>query len=189
MRNCGCAGVALRAFSYQMIASSVRDCSRCARPDPAVKQADLGIAGTEPDGLLLGRDKLLDRPGHELAPAEMGVCVGPVAVKRDHRLVFGNGLVISVLRAQHLGFGEMRGRAAGRGGQGSLGQVFRAHNICRGRVGHRIEDTGRERDRQPALRRRRTADRAPTPARTASIASARFSRDGGFNRTARPRKI
>ena len=61
-------------------------------PDPAIEKADLGIAGTEPDGLLLGRDQLLDRPGHELAPAEMGVCVGPVAVERDHRLVFGNGL-------------------------------------------------------------------------------------------------
>src|SRR5579864_8193768 len=32
VRNCGCAGVALRALSYQMIATSVRDCSRCTDP-------------------------------------------------------------------------------------------------------------------------------------------------------------
>ena len=122
-------------------------------PDPAIEKADLGIARTEPDGLLLGRDQLLDRPGHELAPAEMGVCVGPVAVERDDGLVFGNGLVVSVLRTQHLAFGETRERAARRRGEGSLGQVFRAHNIGRGRAGHKIEDTGRELDRQPALRR------------------------------------
>src|SRR5579862_1086764 len=67
--------------------------------DPAVKEADLGVAGTEPNGLLLRRDQLLDRPGHEPAPPEVGVGVGPVAVERDYRLVFGNCLVITMLRA------------------------------------------------------------------------------------------
>src|SRR4029077_20559364 len=76
-------------------------------PDPEIVKADLGIARTEPDGLLLGRDKLLYQPGHELAPAKMGVCVGPVAVERDGCLVFENGLVVSVLRAQHLASGKM----------------------------------------------------------------------------------
>src|SRR5271156_4706148 len=98
-------------------------------PNPAVEKTDLGIAGTEPDGLLLGRDKLLNRPGHGLAPAEMRVCVGPVAVERDDRFVFGNGLVVSVLRAQHLAFGETRGGAARRRRQGSFGQPFRTRNV------------------------------------------------------------
>ena len=117
------------------------------------KKTDLGIARTESNGLFLSRDQLLHRPGHELAPSEMRVCVGPVAVERDHCLVFGNGLVASVLRAQHLGFGEMCERAAGRCGQGSLGQAFGAHDVGRGRAGHKIKDAGGELDSQPALRR------------------------------------
>ena len=68
-------------------------------PDAAIEKANLWIARTEPDGLFLCRDKLLYRPGHELAPAAMGVRVGPVAVERDGRLVFENSLVVSVLRA------------------------------------------------------------------------------------------
>src|SRR5436190_23895852 len=94
--------------------------------DPAEKQADLGIAGTKPDRLLLRWDQLLDRPGHEVAPAEMGVCVGPVAVERDHGFVFGNSLAVSMLRAQNLGFSKMCDRAAGYDGRGLLGQLFRA---------------------------------------------------------------
>ena len=122
-------------------------------PDPEIKKTNLRIPGTEPNSLLLRRDKRLYRPRHEPAPTEMGVCVGPVAIERDDCLVFGNRLVKSVLRAQHLGLGEMRDRAAGRCGQGSLGQAFRAHNIGRGRAGHKIKGAGREFDRQPALRR------------------------------------
>jgi len=83
---------------------------------------------------------------------EMGVSVGPVAVERDDGLVFGNGLVVTVLGAQHLAFGEMRERAAGRTGQGSLGQVFRARDIGRGCVGHKVKGAGSKLDRQPALR-------------------------------------
>src|SRR5262249_8074312 len=68
-------------------------------PDPAIEKADLWIAGTEPDGLILGWNQRLNRPGHEIAPAKMGVCVGPVAVERDDGLVFEDGLVVPVLRA------------------------------------------------------------------------------------------
>src|SRR5207248_2041628 len=93
------------------------------------------------------------RAGYELAPAEMGICVGPIAVERDHGLVFENRLVVSVLRAQYLGLGEMRDRTARRRGQGALGQVFRARNISRARVSHQIKGAGGELDRQPALRR------------------------------------
>ena len=39
--------------------------------NPAMGKADLGIAGTEPHGLLLGRDEFLDQPGHELTPAKV----------------------------------------------------------------------------------------------------------------------
>ena len=181
--------MALRAFSHQMIASSVRDCRQMREPDPDIEKTDLGIAGTEPDGLFLGRDERLDRPGHELAPAEMGVCVGPVAVERDDGLVFGNGLVVSVLRAQHLAFGEMCERAAGRRGQGSLGQVLRARNIGRSRAGHKIKGAGGQRDRQPALRGDGLLGSSANARSNSITASARFSRDGGFNRTARPRKM
>src|SRR2546430_14853013 len=93
--------------------------------DPAEKQADLGIAGTKPDRLLLGWDQLLDRPGHEVAPAEMGVCVGPVAVERDHGFVFRNRLAESVQRAQHLVSCKKCARAAGPPGQGLLRQLIR----------------------------------------------------------------
>ena len=99
--------------------------------DSAVEQSDLRIARTKPDRLLLRWDQLVDRSGHEFAPAEMGVCVRPVAVECDYRFVFGSGLTISVLRAQHLGFGKMRNRAAGQRGQGLPGQFFRARNISR----------------------------------------------------------
>ena len=36
-----------------------------------------------------------------------------VAIERDHRLVFGNGLLGSALYAEHLAFGKMRKWAAG----------------------------------------------------------------------------
>ena len=39
-------------------------------PDLLIENADEGIAGAEPDGLLLERDRLLYRPGEELALAE-----------------------------------------------------------------------------------------------------------------------
>src|SRR5215467_1608081 len=77
------------------------------KPDPEIKKPDLRIARAEPDGSFLRRNKLRYRPGHELAPSEMGVCVGPVAVERDDGLVFEDGLAVAVLRAQHLAFGEM----------------------------------------------------------------------------------
>src|SRR5947207_15867492 len=111
--------------------------------DPAEKQADLGIAGTKPDRLLLGWDQLLVRPGHKVAPAEMGVCVGPVAVERDRGFVFRNSLAVSVLRAQHLGSSKMCDRAAGQRGQRLLSQLFRVRNISRSRFGHKIKDPGR----------------------------------------------
>ena len=59
----------------------------------------------------------------------MRICVGPVAVERDDGLVFGNGLVVSVLCAQHLAFSEMCQRAAGRCGERSLGQALRAETF------------------------------------------------------------
>jgi hypothetical protein len=62
--------LALRAFSNQTIASSVRDCSRCTLPDPAIPNVELGIARAKADGLLHERDRLLYRPGEELALAE-----------------------------------------------------------------------------------------------------------------------
>jgi hypothetical protein len=42
---------------------------------------------------------------------------------------FENGLVVPVLRAQYLAFGETPERAPGRRGQGPLFQAFRARNV------------------------------------------------------------
>ena len=55
--------------------------------------------------------------------------MGPVAIERDHHFVFGNGVGVSVLSAQHLGFREMRDGAARQRRQGPLGQFFRARYI------------------------------------------------------------
>jgi hypothetical protein len=77
-----------------------------------------------------GPKAALDRPGHELAPTEMGIFVGPVAVKRDDGLVFKNGLGVPVLRATPGPWRNVR-PSARRRGQGLLGQVFGARNISR----------------------------------------------------------
>jgi len=83
-------------------------------PNPVVINADIWIAGTEAEGLLLQRYHLLNRPNEELALAEGGYCEHPVAIEREHCLVFGNGLLESALSAQNLAFREMRERAARR---------------------------------------------------------------------------
>src|SRR5262249_51710153 len=88
----------------------------------------------------------------ELAPAEMGISVGPVAVERDDGLVFENSLLVAVLGAQDLALGKTRDRAARRGGESTLDQLFRARYIGVRRVGHKIKGTGGKFDRQPALR-------------------------------------
>jgi len=88
----------------------------------------------------------------------------PWTIEREHRLVFGDGFGVSALSAQHLAFGVMRKRAAGRCRQGLSGEPFRTGDVGCGRVGHIIEDAGRKRVRQIAPRR--IADRAPRHART-----------------------
>ena len=75
-----------------------------------------------------------------------------MAVRLKLLMSWGFGLVVSVLRAQHLALGETRKRAAGCRGQGALGQLFRPRNISRCRVSHKIKRAGGELDRQPALR-------------------------------------
>src|SRR6266852_1414111 len=81
--------------------------------DLAIPNAELRITGAEPYGLLHERDRLLYRPGFKLALAEREYCEHPVAIEREHCLIFGNGLLMSALCAQHLAFGEMRKGAAG----------------------------------------------------------------------------
>src|SRR3954449_6172257 len=121
-------------------------------PDAAIEKADLRIARAQSDSLFLGRDERLDQSGHELAPAEVRVCVRPVAIECDRGLVLGNRLVVPVLRAQNLGHGETRDRVAWRYGQSALGQIFRARDVGGYRVGHKIEGAGGKLDRQPTLR-------------------------------------
>src|SRR6516165_2231983 len=111
--------------------------------DSAIVKTDLRIAGTEPNGSFLSRDQSFYRPAHKLAPSEMRVCIGPVAVERDGRLVLLNGLVVPVLCAQHLALGETCERVARRGRQRSLGQAFRALSIGLGCACHKIKDASR----------------------------------------------
>jgi hypothetical protein len=57
--------------------------------------------------------RLLNRPGEQLALTQREQRRHPVAIGSEHRLVFGNGLLVPTLCAQHLAFGEMRSWAAG----------------------------------------------------------------------------
>ena len=98
------------------------------------------------------RDYFFYRPGVELALGNMVICDHPVAIERQQLLVFGNGLVVFVLRTQHLAFDPMRKQVARRRCQGLFGQRFRADKISRWRVAHVIHDKRDERDRQPTLR-------------------------------------
>src|SRR5271154_5455046 len=95
-------------------------------PNPPLQNIDLRIVGSEADGVLGERDRLLYRASVDLAVGDMGVCERPVAIKGDYRLVFGNGLRVLALPAQHLTFAVMRKRAARCRRQGSSGQIFRA---------------------------------------------------------------
>src|SRR5260370_28614766 len=81
--------------------------------NPEAPSVDQRIARTAADGLLLGRDQLLYRPGDEPAPAELGNRSRRVAIGSDHCLELGNGLRASVLRGQEKTFGVMRNRVAG----------------------------------------------------------------------------
>src|SRR5271167_1924165 len=83
-------------------------------PNPRIIFADEGIAGTEADGLFYERDYLLYRSSKELALPKMEVRGDPVAIKRDHRLICGNGFLEAAPRAQHIAFGLMRKRTARR---------------------------------------------------------------------------
>src|SRR5215831_2326390 len=81
---------------------------------PYTPYTNVRIAWTEPDRLLLKRDPLLDRSGQKSAPAEMAQRRRPVTVERDYRVIFGNGLLGSALRAKYVAFGQMRQRTARR---------------------------------------------------------------------------
>src|SRR6516164_1312129 len=105
-------------------------------PDTAVEKANLRIARAQSDSLFLDRDQLLYQSGHKLAPAQVRVCVRPVAVECNHSGVFGDGLVVPVLRSQDLSHGETRDRVAWCYSQSALRQLFRARNIGRNRITH-----------------------------------------------------
>ena len=117
----------------------------------AVPPADARIAGAKADGLLRERDRLVRRTGVDPAPAEPDYCVHLVAIQRERRLVFGNGLLASALRAQHGSLGMMGIRIAGRRCQGLADQPFRTCEVGCDRVGQSIGHAACEHDRQPAL--------------------------------------
>src|SRR6516225_6442233 len=76
--------------------------------DPDVPIDEGGIAWAETNRPLDKRDRLLDRPSQELALAEREHRVHPIAIRRERRLVFEDGLPGLPPRTQQLGFGEMR---------------------------------------------------------------------------------
>ena len=81
--------------------------------NPVIPYSDFGIARAEADGLLLGWDRLFDRSDAELALTEMRNRGYPVAIGRDSKLEFGNGLCVSALCTQQLALGIVRERVAG----------------------------------------------------------------------------
>src|SRR3984893_16293796 len=83
-------------------------------PDPEIPKADVAIAGTEADGLLLEQDRLLYRPDVDFASADMAYCACPIAIGRERHLVFADRLPAPAHGAQELTFGKMRKRVAGR---------------------------------------------------------------------------
>ena len=64
------------------------------------------------DRVLIEGDSFFYGPGPELAPAEMARYGRPVPIKRDRRLVLGNGLFWAALRTQHVASGVARQWAA-----------------------------------------------------------------------------
>src|SRR6516162_8856120 len=103
-------------------------------PDLLAPDADPGFMRAEPHGAFEQRDRLLDRPGEELALADKAECARRVAIGREHRLVFGYGLRKSALCAQHLVPGPTHVRVARCRGAGLSDQGFCALDIGSGRV-------------------------------------------------------
>src|SRR5437879_1198771 len=71
-------------------------------PAPAVPGADRAVLRAEPDSRVLVRDHLVELAAEKLAPAEPGVRGRRVAVERDCRFVFRDGLLAAALGAQQL---------------------------------------------------------------------------------------
>jgi hypothetical protein len=69
-------------------------------PNQQVPKPYIGIARAELDGSLHERDHLLYRPGIEVAPGETTQCRHQIAIQRERCLIFGDGLLPSVLRPQ-----------------------------------------------------------------------------------------
>ena len=99
-------------------------------PNQIIAMPDPGFAGAEADDLLLQRNDFFYRAGVELAPRETIDCHHQVAVERQRRLVCGNGLLPSVLRAQHLAFDEVRKCVAGQCYQCLANQRLRTRKVA-----------------------------------------------------------
>src|SRR5215469_9224364 len=99
--------------------------------DAKVPYGDEGISGATADGLLVERDYRVYRPDKEFALGKGTQCVHPIAVERDCHLILRHGLRVASFYAQHLSFGEMSKRAAGRCLQGLPNEGLRTRNIRR----------------------------------------------------------
>ena len=76
----------------------------------------------------------------------------PIAIECEYRLVFGNGLLKPLLRAQDLALGIMRKRSARKSRQDTVGEYFCTCQVVGGSVGHLIEHACCQLRRQIALR-------------------------------------
>src|SRR5262249_2755734 len=99
-----------------------------------IRMTDARIAWAEVDGLLGQGNDLGQRPREELAPSETNQCGEQIAVRRERRLVFGDGLLVSAMSSQQLSSDEMRQCRTGRCRQGLAGQLFCADEVLPGEV-------------------------------------------------------
>src|ERR1700757_157715 len=120
-------------------------------PDPEIPEADLRIAGTEADRLLLGGDSLLYRPDEDLAAANGSKRPDVVRIVREYALIFGDRFLQMALHAQHVTSSKMRNRVPRRARQGFQGQLLRPSEIGIVCARTKIQQTVRECGCQQAL--------------------------------------
>src|SRR6516162_4104942 len=110
-------------------------------PDHVVPGTDPRIARTKTDRLLHQRDRFLQWAGPESAMAEAGYCTDRITIVCNHRLVFGNGFLVSALCTKYLAFGKVHERAVRSCRKGLRNKLIGAVNVGSARAGHLVEDT------------------------------------------------
>ena len=143
--------MALRAFSSQRIASSMRDCSRCACPIRTYQYADQRIARTKADGLLYQRDYLLYRPSEELARPR--AANAPTQLRLNASAVSYSGMASSHRRCARSTWPFAKCASGLRGDAAKACRpTFRPRDVAADESVIQVQHAAHERARQPALR-------------------------------------